>query len=759
METNMLGNRIRTLTALLIATILTFTSCVKDNFELKEKFSDQIEWNPSLALPIATADMTLANLAKERPDTLEFISEKALGYGDNDDDKVIQFSYVIDTARVIDVLHLPIVKPYDTTVYLKPVSIEDVSFPIGFVTLQELLQNNFSSTDYIDYYNAIQTNPNAVNVEEKHMSKEYRYPVGNIPPIAQAYFDNNFGSEVNIKDVFEYILLKSGKISLTCTNQTGLEFSCEVELGSYDENNEWVEFGTFDYRGFPSWITKGNPRTESYDADSSYLNSDFYFSFKNFKIGQANSVQILDWSKEGMLLTLKMENMFAIAGKAFVPEQELSTELTQYITVKDEDMNRKLTRVLVSKGAFHYEIESTMGIATEFIAEFPTVDSAGRTPIRKYAAMTNEKPLYSDNWLLNNCDIDLTTNPEQPYNSLPINIGYKVHTTGGMLEFGPNQYIRVQVTNTDSIYFAYLEGDLGRFEQDVFSDKLEFDLSEYLGDFLSVESIKLYDPKVSVDFRNPVGIGGDLTLNLVGKDDKGNQVDLFGGHPNKWRVSAPSADSVKRGLSTQTSILINKNTSNIVDFVSMMPKTIDYSCSFDVNANIPEGQPILNSASNKGEAKLGVSIEIPLNMSAKNFVLQEDVDLNLSDLDDLSCLERVRLYINTEHQFPIDANLKISLMDTTAAQPVLGTLPFIVLESAKTTGMGKVARNEKKHTESEVTLEKDSELLQNFKKANKLRLEVFLETENHGGNPVIFYSYYGLKFNMAADCKFIYTSK
>ncbi|MBP5582886.1 MAG: hypothetical protein J6X43_02885 [Bacteroidales bacterium] len=121
---------LQTITALLFFSALTFTSCVKDNFELKEKFSDQIEWNPSLALPIATADMTLANLAKERPDTLEFISEKTLGYGDNDEDKVIQFSYVIDTARVIDVLHLPIIDPYDTTVYLKPVSIQDVSFPM-----------------------------------------------------------------------------------------------------------------------------------------------------------------------------------------------------------------------------------------------------------------------------------------------------------------------------------------------------------------------------------------------------------------------------------------------------------------------------------------------------------------------------------------------------------------------------------------------------------------------------------------------------
>ncbi|MBO7053955.1 MAG: hypothetical protein J6W37_01040 [Bacteroidales bacterium] len=753
---------LQTIAALLVFTALALTSCVKDNFELKEKFSDQIEWNPSLALPIATADMTIANLAKERPDTLEYVSEKTLGYGTNDDDKVVQFRYMIDTARTIDVMHLPTLKPYHREVALKPVEISDVSFPIGYVTLHDVLEKNFSSADYLDYYNAIQANPNSIYVEEKHSSNDdYRYPVGNVPPIMQAYFNSMYGEEINIKDVFEYILLQSGKITLTLRNSTGLNINCEVVLGSYNEQNEWVEFGTFDFKKYPNWVSQGTEK-RTIMADDSYLNSDFYFSFKNFTIADAKNAKINDWNgTEGFLLTLQMEDMVAISGKAKVPLQELQDTRLEWITVHDEDaQGRKLYNVLLEKGKFHYEITSTIKIATELTAIFSTVDSLGVTPVRKSAMMTNEHPTYSNDWDMTGCNIDLTTNPEQPYNSLPVTIDYKVHTTGGMLEFNCNtDKIVIDITNTDSLFFAYLEGDLGKFDQDIFSETLDFDLKDYLGDFMSVESLVLYDPKVNITYDNPVGIAGDLELNLVGKDDKGNSVDLFGGHENKWRVVRPTCELAKQGKPESSGIYINKTTSNIVDFVKMLPNKIEYSGIFHVNSDVPDGTPILNCVSNKGKAKLGVSIELPLNLSAKNFVLQEDVDLDLSDLDDLSCLERVRLYINTDHQFPIDANLKISLLDTTAAQPVLGTLPFIVLESAKTSGMGKVARNETKHTESEVTLEKDSELLQNFKKANKLRLEVFLETENHGGNPVIFYSYYGLKFNMAADCKFIYTSK
>ena len=141
--------------------------------------------------------------------------------------------------------------------------------------------------------------------------------------------------------------------------------------------------------------------------------------------------------------------------------------------------------------------------------------------------------------------------------------------------------------------------------------------------------------------------------------------------------------------------------------------------------------------------------------------MQEDVPLDMSDLGDLSMIERVRLYVNTEHQLPINATMKLSLLDTTreAGKEYLGTLDMVVLESASVDSNGKVARDSKKHTEEEITLEKGEPLLDNFLQANKLRVEVFLETAQNGSQPVIFYSYYGLKFNIAADCKFIYTSK
>lgn len=755
-------NRFLRIIAIGVLAVWAFASCMKDNFELKEKFSKDIEWNPSLALPIAEADMTLANLAKERQDTLEHISEKTLGYGTNDDDKVIQFRYVIDTARTVDVMHLPKVKPYERTVYLKPVKISDVAFPIGFVSVEDLLKDNFSTSDYQDYVDAMNSNPMSVNVGEKSAINEHLYPIGDVPEDIKSNITAYLDKEINISDVFEYILLRSGKITLSCFSSSGLNFYCDVVLSSRNSNGDLVEFGTFDFSEYPSWISMGGPHKRMIEANSSYLNSEFYFSFRNLRIGQASNVAMLeDLSQQRISLMLEMKDLVAISGKAYVPEQELQDNITEWMTVQDEDaQNRQLFNVLISQGAFHYEIESTMGIATELTAEFPTVDSAGVMPMRKSAAMTNEHPKYSNDWNMAGCNLDLTTNPDQPYNSLPVNVDYKVHTTGGMLEFDESQYIRVQVTNTDSLCFAYLEGNLRQFDQDIFSETLDFDLKDYLGEFMSVESLVLYDPKVNITYDNPVGIAGDLELNLVGKDDKGNSVDLFGGHQNKWRVVRPSCDSARQGLAASSGIYINKSTSNIIDFVKMMPKKIDYSGIFHVNSDFPNESSILNCVSNKGKAKLGVSIELPLNLSAKNFVLQKDVDLDMSQLGDLSMVEKVRLYINTEHQLPVNSTLTISLMDTTKAGPnqLLGTLDIVVLEAAQTEN-GKVPRNVKKNTVEEVTLDYNDPMLEKFLQANKLRFEVFLETANGGTTPVIFYSYYGLNISVAADCKFIYSGR
>ena len=624
-----------------------------------------------------------------------------------------------------------------------------------------MLKDNFSTSDYQDYVDAMNSNPMSVNVGEKSAINEHLYPIGDVPEDIKSNITAYLDKEINISDVFEYILLRSGKITLSCFSSSGLNFYCDVVLSSRNSNGDLVEFGTFDFSEYPSWISMGGPHKRMIEANSSYLNSEFYFSFRNLRIGQASNVAMLeDLSQQRISLMLEMKDLVAISGKAFVPEQELEDEYIQYMTVHDEDMNRKLFNVLVDKGAFHYEITSSMGIATEFIAEFPSVDSAGTNPVRKYAAMTNEKPTYSDDWHLDGCNIDLTQNPEQKYNSVPIKVGYKVHTTGGMLEFSEKDSIRIEVTNTDSIRFAYLEGDMGKFDQDIFSETLDFDLKDYLGEFMSVESLVLYDPKVNITYDNPVGIAGDLELNLVGKDDKGNSVDLFGGHQNKWRVVRPSCDSARQGLAASSGIYINKSTSNIIDFVKMMPKKIDYSGIFHVNSDFPNESSILNCVSNKGKAKLGVSIELPLNLSAKNFVLQKDVDLDMSQLGDLSMVEKVRLYINTEHQLPVNSTLTISLMDTTKAGPnqLLGTLDIVVLEAAQTEN-GKVPRNVKKNTVEEVTLDYNDPMLEKFLQANKLRFEVFLETANGGTTPVIFYSYYGLNISVAADCKFIYSGR
>lgn len=737
----------------LLIEVWSLSSCVKDNFELKEKFSDQIEWNPSLALPIASADLTLANIAKERQDTLEHVSESSLGYGTNDDDKVIQFNYVLDTARLIDVMHLPIIDAYDTTLTLDPVKISDVSFPIGYVTIKDLIKDNFSSSVYNDYIDAAPL----VTMAEHSATEEHKYPIGDIPESVKSYVQANFGKEINVKDVFEYILFKSGTITLSCTNSSGFNFYCDIVIGSYNEKGEYVEFATFDYSNYPSWISQGGPQKRLYsDIDSSYLNSEFYFSFRNLRIAQASNV-VTNYDDMGFLLNIEMSDLVAYAGKAYVPEQELAMDTITYMTMHDKDLDRKLYRVMAEKGRFHYDITSTIGLATQFIAEFPSVDSLGKTPIRKTATMTNEVPTYSDDWDLNGCNIDLTQNPDQPYNSVPVKIGYRVHTTGGMLYFGPEQYIRVQITNPDSVVFSYAEGDLTKFDQDVFDDKLDFDLKDYVSEYVQGD-FTFYDPKVRITFENPIGIGGDFELNIVGHDDKGNVVDAFGSYSHNFRVNRPSCDSVTMGLATSNSYLIDKSSSNIFDFIKLIPSTIDYSGIFHVNAEVPDGTSILNCVSNKGTARLGVEVELPLKLSAKNLILQQEVKLDMSELGDLSSVEKVRLYLNAEHQLPMSATMKVSLLDTTKVNPNLGTLDMVVLESANSTN-GKVGRDVYATSEDEVTLEKGDPMLDNFLQANKLLVEVFLETDKNGDMPVIFYSYYGVKLNLAADCKFIYTSK
>jgi len=431
-----------------------------------------------------------------------------------------------------------------------------------------------------------------------------------------------------------------------------------------------------------------------------------------------------------------------------------------YVTIRDKDESKKTYKIIVDEGLIHYKITSSMQVATEFFVIFESMKYQNDT-VTKNAALNRFHPVEEADWFLQDLEADLTKNPDQPYNSIPIRLGYKVYTGTELMEFGPQQNLNIQISNPDSIVFRYLEGNMGKIEEDVFEDSIDFQIEDFLKNFLSGE-ITFYDPKLRIVYHNPVGIPGKFKMNIVGTNSKGESVSALKENANMFTIHAPTCDMVKNGDVIISNIEFNKNSSNIVDFIRLMPNKIAYSGKYLLNFDEPDENSIVNCVSKVGNARLTVEVELPMKLSIKDLVLRQEVPLSqIPEIENITNIESLRLFVYTENQLPLDVKLKITMLDTTlvGAAQELGVLDVIVLESGSTIN-GKVARNStNKHTEEIVLTSATDSRLEKFLQSNKLRLEVLVETDQQGNVPVIFYTYYGLKFNLAVDGKFLYEGK
>lgn len=724
----------------LLPIILLFSSCVKDRFDVRDKFSGDIKWNPHVALPLAYADLTLGDLVPEKVDTIQHISESALGYGNKDNDKVIQLRYAIDSSQSIDMMRMPRMENYDTTLFLQPISLGNAPLFGTQNSLKTILQDYYTQTDYDDYVD-YENLGNTATITERAASTSYQYSSINMPFIT-----------------IDYALLSSGSMTVNLTNTFAVPVQTDLIVYT-DSAGIRQEINTFEFsQNSTKWIQPGETVTETFDFDDTYLGKRIFHEYANLKLGAATGVEVN--LQDNLQVTIELQDLWAKSGRALVPPQIVTMDSLVYVTIRDKDATKKLEYIIVDRGLIDYKITSSIDVATEFLAIFESMTHNGDT-VTKYAALNKNNPVQQAAWDLANHEIDLTADPTQPYNSIPIRFGYKVYTGLQFMEFGPHQNIKIEISNPDSIMFRYLEGNMGKLVEDVFVDTVDFDIQDMLKNFLSGE-ITFHDPKLRIVYKNPIGLPGKFELTMNGITKNGQSVSALKEDNKIFTVQAPDCMGVRNGESITSYIEFNNTNSNISDFIRLLPNKITMAGRYYLNIDEPDENNIKNCISSKEDARISVEVEMPMNLSIKNLVLQQDVPMeNLGLIDNINNIESLRLFVFTENQFPLDATIKIIMLDTTLApaQQELGVLDIIALKSGNAVN-GKVARNAyTKHTEEIFLASTTDNRLEKFVNSNKLRLQLHIETDKQGDEPVIFYTYYGLKFNLAVDGKFLYEGR
>ncbi len=308
---------------------------------------------------------------------------------------------------------------------------------------------------------------------------------------------------------------------------------------------------------------------------------------------------------------------------------------------------------------------------------------------------------------------------------------------------GERQTFQIAAIFFFNIAFDYVEGYFGS------------EIFDINGDFVAIGVLDTWrsgglafeDPKVKVLVENSFGFPVRSIFNTMQVvTTTGEMLDMESEViDNNVDFAYPRLDEMGEVKITEFSF--TKENSNIVDLFKEKVRRVTYD--IDAGANPDMDETITGFVNEESYFLVSVDVELPLNGSVNNLVLQDtiDVDLEIDELDDANSAEFKTVIAN---DFPADITI----------QGYFYTADGILLDSLfqdrlfmpgapvdATTGLSN-------GSEEVATFESfSSAQLQNIKKTKKMLINVKINTGQVSQDPLWILNDYGIKFKVGAKVK------
>jgi len=675
-------------TIIIALSVVILYSC-KENYTFDlDKLSTKTSLMMSLKLPVAFANLTLADLVEEKEDTILYNSDKSISIYFHKDS--------LFGISVADFYKLNQIK-----------TIRD-NFEIGELDLasfsidQQITLGTFST--------------NITNGKQiRDLDNQHAY----FPPITL----QNGGSYVYSPfDDFKTARFSNGFFELTLTN--GFSVALEnVKIHVIDKTSGTILFDDIVIDRIPPRSASPVKVTRSLAGLRLTNNIEIKIIEVSSPGSGSNPLDATKWvdieMDDKLLMHAALGSLKLRDGEAIISNKVIEPDTTE---VSFGRITERIYKINMKKGKIKLQIRSE--VATDVIVKltFPSatingapitvsipVQYTGTTPVNSEIDLTNAK-----------FDLTKGSDPLQPYNILPVayNIGNP----------GPRQYTKFSATDKvyveatfENLEFDYVEGYLGEKSITIDAGKVDLGISAF--DQIDGGLI-LTDPRIKMIITNSVGIPADLQLKLTGVSSKGNTVNLL----KNISITPPTI-----AQKTKTDIIeINKSNSNVVDLIALPPKTIQYSASAIANKGGSTSQT--NFVFGDSKVMVGMEMEVVSELKTDRLAISDTIAVSFgSEIDQA---ESATLFVQTINGFPLDANLSIILYNS-KTNTNLTTIQSDLLKSGKVTS-GKVNSGDETLHTAIITLDKD--LLTKLQQCDNLILKATIKTAENGTIPVKLYT-------------------
>ncbi|MEI6311675.1 MAG: hypothetical protein WCP57_05375 [Bacteroidota bacterium] len=491
-----------------------------------------------------------------------------------------------------------------------------------------------------------------------------------------------------------------------------------------------------------------------YNLSGQHVEGQFTFQLINFDTPGSYGVNAPVDTSDQFELDFRIFGFRASSATAIFPSIDVLAS-TEDVT-QDIQGGAKLTYIEAEEGTLHIYISSSVqeGLTLTYTLE-GAYDKMGR-PLRVSSfvppAPSTTTPSRIDRIFdLSGYSIDLTGKDHNTFNTYTQTINARVDSSG----------IERTITSSDSLTISYslenikprlIKGYAGRDTLTIGPETSNFDFfKNILGGTIGLDDVKL-----SMSLENGIGVEGDLVIEQFTAKRNTSSVALTAPSVMNTRIRVNKANEFPF-RTTQTNIALNKSNSNITRLFELLPDRLEYAMKVYVNPNGNDGtyQDFVNANS---KLNVNLNMELPLSLVANNLTLKDTLDFNIGNsLADLESIKGGAINLIADNGYPLEANLDIIVYDEFGG--VVDTLlKNYTISAAGLNSSCRVDASKKSYDKIVVSEER----MDNLKRAYKAVVIAKFSTKSDQtacNSYLKIYSDYKLKLSLTADFRYNINAK
>jgi len=499
------------------------------------------------------------------------------------------------------------------------------------------------------------------------------------------------GPEVkyNLSSISDYqsITLSSGTMAIILNNQLKVPVKISGSLFDVVNNRKITDF-TF------ATVNPNGTSTTSVSLAGLQLSNQIEFRMMTFETPGSSTpvnINLNDYFK----VTFNLTNLGISAGTLTVGAQTLAGYSGTFgFTFPEPDL--KAFGASLKNGLLSIRVTNTSQLTGNINFTLPGIKRNG-------AIVSSSIPLNGTTTTidLSGADINFAADPAQPYNRIPYTYSLQVNKSSGYINYSSTNYLKMEITLTN-LDFKSIQGDFGKRQIQI--DNGQFAMNV---DFLNklAGSFKLANPSLNLIIRNSIGMQATVSMNFTGSNKDGQTAAL---NPPAFDIPVPA--NLSAGVATK-SVLINRQNSNIVNFVALPPTgQISYSGKADFNATTPVTQQNPNFLDVDATFAIDLAMTLPLELQTSNLEFRDTASVTKGDYDKVQSAE---LTINAKNGIPLNVDLQLFFIDTISKVQFGQSVKTTILTAAQVDAQGNITP-----VQSSKTFTLDATEMDNLRKAN-----------------------------------------